>query len=653
MTFIARPSEYGGFWVRAHAAILALTISMAALGALPVAAQTGLEAPPEVAAPDPALRPIRTESPRDTLESFLTVSEELGAAILRYRTDKSAALAGRIAILSEQSVALIDLSELPLANRRERGEETDMALLDIFGRLGAPALDGAPDVDAVSDPDAPSAWRVPRTPIRIGLVREGPRAGEFLFTAGTLRAIPRFLSGIAHLPLDPPMPFERWTEMSRQLTGPLIPGWLASAMPEALRGAWLDTPAWKVLPTALLYLAAALLALALYRLLRRHKPDHRLGMLLARGVVPAAILTVATVLVPTVSRNINLSGSAAALEGSVRTIVLYLAWAWLFRLAARALAEAAIRSPRISDDSYDANMLRLISGIVGIAGIVLILAIGAQEVGVPALSLLAGLGIGGLAVALAIRPTLENLIGGFILFIDKPVRVGDFCSFGGHDGTIEGIGIRSTQIRALDRTLITVPNAQFADMQLVNWARCDQMLIRETIGLRYETTPDQLRFLLARIRELLHSHPRIDPPTVRVRFDGYGDSALNIGIRVYARTREWNGHFAVREDVFLRIYDIVTGAGSGFAFPSPTVYLGRDKGLDAAAWEAASTWMGRRPGPACRRRRPSSSPAGSRRGLSRTWAKPRGLAETQPGDDPMPDRGAHGRDGVPASAVCL
>ena len=195
------------------------------------------------------------------------------------------------------------------------------------------------------------------------------------------------------------------------------------------------------------------------------------------------------------------------------------------------------------------------------------------------LSLLTGLGIGGLAVALAVRPTLENLIGGFVLYLDRPVQVGDFCSFGDKLGTVENIGVRSTQIRALDRTQITVPNATFADMEIVNWARCDQMLIQEILEVRYETKPDQLRVILTKLREMLKAHPRIDPDTVRVSFDGYGDSALKINIRVYAKTRNWNDFFEIREGVLLQMNDVIAEAGSGFAFPSRTIYFRRDEGL--------------------------------------------------------------------------
>jgi len=568
---------------------LALILIVATLGAGAPAASMA-EPGDKAGAPgtrDLSFQSIRTDSPRDTLESFLRTSGELSDAILQYRSKKSVELAQHIAVLSGQVVALIDMSAVPSASRRERGAETAMVLLDVFGRIEPPVLEEVPDVKAIANDEGPVVWHVPNTLIKIAPIEEGPRKGEFLFGADTVRAAPRFFRGIEDRPLTPRMPFDTWTDMSRQITGPLIPAWLVQAVPKPLMSTWLDTPAWKVLLMISVYAVALLLAILLHRLLRRIEPADRLNRLLLRMVMPIAVLAAVTWPILTISRNLNLSGSAAYIDEFTQTILIYVAWAWLSWLFVRAVFEAVIRSPQISDESYDANMLRLVSSILGVIGIILILGVGGHELGLPVMSILAGFGIGGLAVALAIRPTLENLIGGFTLYFDKPVRVGDFCTFGGQTGTIEKIGIRSTQIRAMDRTLISVPNAQFADMQLVNWARCDQMLINEVIGVRYETTPDQLRFVLAKIREMLHSHPRIDPHTVRVRFAGYGDSSLNIDLRVYARTREWNDFFAIREDVFLRIYDIVTGAGTSFAFPSRTLYLGRDDGLDESARHTA------------------------------------------------------------------
>ena len=158
-------------------------------------------------------------------------------------------------------------------------------------------------------------------------------------------------------------------------------------------------------------------------------------------------------------------------------------------------------------------------------------------------------------------------------------------------------------------TLISIPNAKFAEMELINWAQCDRMLITATIGLRYETEDDQLRHVLVKIREMLHAHPKIDRETVRVRFAGYGASSLDIAIRIYALTRDWNEFHNIREDIFFRIKAIVSASGTDFAFPSQTLYLGRDGGLDEdrtqQAVEEVETWreIGELPFPRLHRRR--------------------------------------------------
>ena len=113
------------------------------------------------------------------------------------------------------------------------------------------------------------------------------------------------------------------------------------------------------------------------------------------------------------------------------------------------------------------------------------------------------------------------------------------------------------------------------------------MLISSTLGIRYETPPDQLRYILVKFREMLHAHPKIDRDTIRVRFAEYGPSSLDISIRIYALTREWNEFFAIREAVLLRMNDIVRASGTGFAFPSQTLYMTKDDGLDEELSEAA------------------------------------------------------------------
>jgi hypothetical protein len=194
--------------------------------------------------------------------------------------------------------------------------------------------------------------------------------------------------------------------------------------------------------------------------------------------------------------------------------------------------------------------------------------------------LLAGLGVGGLAVALAAQRTLANFIGSLILFANKPVKVGDFCRYGDQIGTVEKIGLLATRIRSLERTVVTVPNAEFSEMKLDNFTKRDQRLLKTVLQLRYETTPEQMRYVLTKMREMLLGHPKVTPAPARVRFVGYGAFSKDVEVFAYLYCQDQDTFLAIQEDILLRTEDIVNAAGSGFAFPSQTAYITRDKGLD-------------------------------------------------------------------------
>jgi MscS family membrane protein len=319
-------------------------------------------------------------------------------------------------------------------------------------------------------------------------------------------------------------------------------------------------------------------------------PPRYLGRLIATTLaIPLIKLTIRFV-----DDGINLSGTPfLVLQVATRTIEA-VAVGWLVILVLSALGEGIIRFRALADGNINAPLVRIVMRVLAIIILIYLALYVAESFGIPAAPLIASLGVGGLAIALAVRPTLENIVGGFILFADKPVRVGEFSLFGDKMGTVEEIGLRSTRIRALDRTVITVPNADFAQQQIINFTRRDQMLIQTTLALRYETTPDQLRYLLTRLRELFVAHPKVSPEPARARFTSFGDFSLNVEVFVYVLTHDYNEVLGIAEDLNLRIMDLVAEAGTVFAFPSQTAYLAKDRGLDAeragAAEAEVRTW---------------------------------------------------------------
>jgi MscS family membrane protein len=151
----------------------------------------------------------------------------------------------------------------------------------------------------------------------------------------------------------------------------------------------------------------------------------------------------------------------------------------------------------------------------------------------------------------------------------------------------EDIGLRSTRIRTLDRTVVAVPNGQMAAESLENYGARDKIWFRPTIGLRYETRADQLRYVLAEVRRMLYEHPMVETGTARIRFVRFGGSSLDLEVFAYVLTSDYGRFLEVQEDLLLRIMDIIEASGTGVAFPSSTTYLARDSGLDEAKTQRA------------------------------------------------------------------
>jgi len=196
-----------------------------------------------------------------------------------------------------------------------------------------------------------------------------------------------------------------------------------------------------------------------------------------------------------------------------------------------------------------------------------------QNLGYSISGLLASLGIGGLAVALAAKDTLSNIFGSLMIILDRPFKIGDWVKAGDLEGTVEEIGFRSTKVRTFAKTLITVPNNVIANLAVNNFSRMPKRRIKMTVGVTYATTPAQMRQAVERIRAMLTAHPAIDQEFFLVHFTDFGASSLDIMVYCFTTTTVWRDYLDARQDVCLKIMDILEGMGLEIAFPSRTVYL--------------------------------------------------------------------------------
>ena len=279
---------------------------------------------------------------------------------------------------------------------------------------------------------------------------------------------------------------------------------------------------------------------------------------------------------------INIQGRLAEGEFLLNSIVMYFSAAWAVWILALLLVESIIASPRVSEASYDAHLLRLLGRVAALLGAGAIIVYGANDIGIPAIGLVAGLGFGGFALALAAKSTVENLFGGINLFADRPFRVGDYIIYGSSFGVVESIGPRSTRVRGLDGTVTTVPNADLALMHVTNFSNRDKCFFHHVLGLRYETSRGQFEWLLSELRRRIGAHPLVEEGGgfPRIRMIGFSASSIDVDVRAYVLTTNYGEFLQVQEQLILEIMKVVEEAGTGFAFPSQTTYLARDSGLD-------------------------------------------------------------------------
>lgn len=536
------------------------------------------------------LKPPDLSSPRATLRTFLDSADALTTYLDRtYLPAPSFDGALRLRALSSIPLRCLDLSEVAPAARAKTGQAAALALYEVLSRIALPPFDNIPDAAELQPPTGkePLRWVIPDTEITLVRMSTGPHAGQFLFNPETVARAGEFYERVRTLPYRRPIPHPGLPEFFETSGGWMIPHAWVAAMPRFMRDPFAGQAAWKWIGLGVVVVVLGLFLWVVYRLSQFGDEEHQFRRALAQFALPVALMVAMPVTGFFLLVQLNLTGTLASAVPLGIAAVETLAAAWMAWRLAPVAAEAIIASPKIASESIDAHLIRVSARLLGIAGSMALFALGADRLGLPVYGIVAGLGVGGLAIALAAQPLIENLLGGLSLFADRPVRVGDLCRYGEARGTVESIGIRSTRIRGLDRTLTTIPNAVLAKMPIVNYTRRDRMLLQTVVGVRYETTAEQLRHVLVKLREMLLAHPRVSPDPPRARFVGFGDSSLNIEIYAYVTTREWVEFVALREDILLRVIEIVAASGTSVAFPSRTLYLGRDKPADEDALRAA------------------------------------------------------------------
>lgn len=511
---------------------------------------------------------INRSSPAGVYQSFIDATKRLEENYAQYSADKSKQQVQTLLGDLRRIRNLLDLSEVPPATRVRVGNTAVTQLYDILARLPAVDLETVPGFNepeiVLKMNELPVRWIVPGTDIQIARIEDGPHAGEYQFSADTITHLAEYYQSLIDLPVLNSRIYPNLHLEQSNATGPLIPNHMTQDIPEILQKHYFDTPVWKIITIAIIWLLGLVVASIWVRYVWRKTESYsglpRLGWLLSTPIVLWLVLYCADLFITT---QVNPVGGFANNEGLIISILYYCLFAWFAWLLVYFVVESIIYSSQLTLRSHDEPLLQLIAKLVAIVAVISILIKGVDELGIPALGLVAGLGVGGIAVALASQSTIENIFGGLSLFADRPFSVGDKIYFNKQSATVLRVGPRSTRLRTRDGALCTVPNSDLAKMHVINFTLRSCCYMDQTISLRHDSDAERIRLLLAQIREniQLEELVEIKDGWPRVQLVGMGVGHIDIRIRATFLTTDYSEFLVIQENVMMHVLESMRNLG--------------------------------------------------------------------------------------------
>jgi len=535
------------------------------------------------------LRPIDTSSPRATLQGFVETMNEgyetgygrvrtyLDSGHLFFSQDDIGAF-HRALSLGNSAQRTIDLSALPVATAHEASRRLTLQLKEILDRIDLPAWDAIPDDSAMAKAEF-KRWTLPGTEIRIARIETGPRAGEYLFTADTVSRIPEFFEKVQELPYKPGASLGLYDFSTNGPAGValmlnrFVPARWVLGLPQWAMVRLLDQPLWRWIGLLVVLAAGLGFVLLCYRFSRNDAEAGTHAAIWADLLRPLSLVIAMPVTAILLGEVLRVSGGIGKFLTLSSWTVFYLALTWLVWSGGTVIAESVIKTEKLRATSIDSQLIRLMLRLLTIVAAIAVLVIGADRVGLPAYSVVAGLGVGGLAVALAGQQTLANLLGSLIIMFEKPFSIGDQIKVGSTEGEVEDVGFRSTRIRTPHDSVVTIPSSQMVNSCIDNLQMRAQREFKTLLTLTYDTPVPLLESFIQGLRELLMAHPDVRRDNLQVFLYDLGPHSLDIWVRFMLRTGDRLGELTARQQILFDIMRLAETMGVKFAYPTQSLHI--------------------------------------------------------------------------------
>ena len=524
-------------------------------------------APALFAQSDNPLALVKTDDPYDTMKTFMTAMDDYKRGL----DQKDPKLKERISA----AIDTLDLSNNDSFLGRDEGKKVAIYLKEIIDRTIIVNYSFIPRVDDPGLAARNFRWRLKDTQITIARVESGPRKGEYLFTSETVKRAEQWFQLIQDRPYKKKIPKDRMAGAGYK------PPWYQNtvqSVPEWTQGKFLTLSWWQWIGMTL----AVLLGLTFKVITRRvvnlmgklaqktsgdwddkliNAVNNPLGILSSIGLWFISLYI------------LRIEGQTLVVLKTVLKVFFSIVVVWLIYRLTHVLTEylkyIASKTETTLDDQLVPLLNRTLKIMVLVVGVLAII----QNMGFNVMSVLAGLGIGGLAIAMAAKDTVANFFGSLMILFDRPFQVGDWIVVGSAEGTVEEIGFRSTRIRTFYNSVVSIPNSEVANAKIDNMGMREYRRVYTTVGLTYDTPPEKLEAFMEGVKNIIKANPHTRKDYFHVVFSGYGDSSLNIMLYFFFKVPNWNDELVERQNIYLEILRLAKELGVEFAFPTQTLHM--------------------------------------------------------------------------------
>lgn len=504
------------------------------------------------------LLPIKTDNPRETMKSFMNAMNAYRHGVKEHDSEDLAKI--------NSAMRCLDLSTLPVLGKEEKGKAAAIYLKEVMDRVIVIDYEKIPEKSETTAPLL--RWRLRNTEIVINKILEGDRAGEYLFSAETVERAPEFFEKVKHLPYLPNSGEGAAFKVSR--IDDYIPSWGKD------KYFVLETWQWIAI-VIFIFIGLTIKVVVRHSLgffslfLRKGNVQFGRDLMEAAlgptGYILAAIFWVVSL------QLLRLDGESLTFFKIILKVFLSANVIWLAYRITGVLTEFFARIAAKTESTLDDHLVPLLSRTLKIFVVVLGLLFTAQNLGFNVMSLVAGLGIGGFAFALAAKDTVANFFGSLMVLFDNPFEVGDWIVVGGSEGTVEEIGFRSTRVRTFYNSQISIPNSELMNASIDNMGRREYRRVLTRLGVTYDTSPQKLEAFLEGIKNIILANPYSRKDYLHVVFNEFGDSSLVILLYFFLKVPGYSHELLARQNIFLEILRLAEKLDVAFAFPTQTLHV--------------------------------------------------------------------------------